>query len=149
MDAKKDFELIPHTADIQLRVYGDSLELFFHNAVVGMFQAVVPKAPGCTQVDGRLVCPQLPKHHDIEVTSPDIEALLVDFLSEALYLSDVCNEAYLDATIHEVNQTHIKATLHGVEISGFEVVEIKAVTYHNLQVRKVDGLWQADIVFDI
>ncbi len=145
----KDFEQLPHTADIKIRVYGTTLEEFFRNAVVGMFQEIGPRVPGCTIKNERVVCDELPEHHDVEVTAHDLISLLVDFLSEALYLSDVHDEAYLDATIHEVNDTHIKATVHGVKITGFEVVEIKAVTYHELEIKQVNGTWQADIVFDI
>ena len=79
----------------------------------------------------------------------DRDALLVDFLSDALYLSDVHNEAYPDVTIHELDNQNIHATLHGVKISGFEVVELKAVTHHDLRIIQKDGVWQADIVFDI
>lgn len=145
----KDFELLPHTADIKIRVYGANLAQFFRNALIGMFQAIGPKAPGCKQVQDRLVCPELPEKREIEVESFDLESLLVDFLSEALYLSDVHDEAYLEVDIHEVDEKHINATLHGVKITGFEVVEVKAVTYHDLEVKQVDGIWQADIVFDI
>ena len=146
----KDFELIPHTADIQLRVWGKTLPIFFRNAVVGMFQSIGPIVHGCTKEQGRLVCPSLPISHEVIIEGAiDFETLLVDFLSEALYLSDVYNEAYLDATIHEVTGNSIRATLHGIKVEGFEVVEIKAVTYHDLHVKQLDGMWQADIVFDI
>lgn len=144
----KDFEFIPHTADIQLRVYGTTLAALFRNALIGMFQSIKPQAPGCRVVDNRILCDQLPQHHTVEVQSFDRNTLLVDFLSEALYLSDVYNEAYLDADIHEINENKIKATLSGVAAT-FEVVEIKAVTYHNLNIIKTDDGWQTDIVFDI
>ena len=145
----KDFEQVPHTADIKIRVYGKTLADLFRNAVIGMFQSIGPQVPGCRVENERLVCDQLTVKHDIEVASIDLEALLVDFLSEALYLSDVYNEAYLDAKIHKVNDKSIQATLYGVKVTGFEVVEIKAVTYHELKIEQVEGLWQADIVFDI
>jgi len=145
----KDFEALSHTADIKIRVYGKTLEELFRNALIGMFQSIGPQAPNCIIRNDCLVCPELPKHHDIQVRSPDRIALLVDFLSEALYLSDVYNEAYLDAIIHELTETDIKATLHGIAVTGFEVVEIKAVTYHQLSIKQVDGMWQTEIVFDI
>jgi len=145
----KDFEQIPHTADIKMRVYGRNLAEFFRNALIGMFQSIGPKAPECRQEKGRLICPELPEKREIYVESIDLTSVLVDFLSEALYLSDVNNEAYLDAMIHEVDEKHIKATLQGVKITGFEVVEVKAVTYHDLDIKQLDGIWQADIVFDI
>lgn len=145
----KDFEQVSHTADLKIRVYGKTLADLFRNAVIGMFQSIGPQVPGCRVENERLVCDQLTVKHDIEVASIDLEALLVDFLSEALYLSDVYNEAYLDAKIHKVNDKSIQATLYGVKVTGFEVVEIKAVTYHELKIEQVEGLWQADIVFDI
>ncbi len=145
----KDFEFISHTADIQICVYGKTLKELFKNALIGMFQSIGPKAPECRREQQRLVCPKLPQRHLIEVSSIDLESLLVDFLSEALYLSDINNEAYLNATVHEVDQTYIKATVHGIEISSFEVGEIKAVTYHGLNIERIEGTWQTDIVFDI
>jgi len=145
----KDFEMLPHTADIKIRVYGKTLEDFFCNAVIGMFQSIGPKIPGCKIKNERVICDNLPERHTVQVESPDIGALLVDFLSEALYLSDVNNEAYLWADVQEVSQTKIKATLHGIKVEGFEVVEIKAVTYHEMDVQKIDGFWQTNIVFDI
>ncbi|BDC34917.1 archease [Candidatus Dependentiae bacterium Noda2021] len=145
----KDFELIPHTADIKLRVYGATHADLFKHAVVGMFQSIHPQAPTCHIKEGRLVCEQLPISRELGVNSPDINALLVDFLSYALYLSDVHNEAYLDATIISISDTFVKAILHGVAITGFSGVEIKAVTYHDLSIHNVNGEWQTDIVFDI
>lgn len=144
----KDFVLIPHTADIKLRVHGQTLEELFRNALIGMFQSIEPRAKTCKQERGRLVCDDLPEQQVLKVSAADRELLLVDFLSEALYLSDIHNQAYLDVDIHELNDTTIRATLRGVAIQGFGI-EIKAVTYHDLFVRQVHGAWRAEIVFDI
>jgi SHS2 domain-containing protein len=145
----KDFELLPHTADLKIRVYGTTLEQLFRHALIGMFQSIGPRSKNCKKKGERLYCPQLPQQHDITLQAHDLTSLLVSFLSEALALSDIHNEAYLDVVIHELDQNHIRATLQGVPIEGFEVVEIKAVTYHDLNIKKVDGAWQTDIVFDI
>jgi SHS2 domain-containing protein len=148
-----DFHLIPHTADIKLRVYGATMSDLFRNALIGMFQSIGPHvAPstGCTHVGDRLICPTLPARHTIELHAGDREQLIVDFLSDALCLSDIHNQAYLDAQIIEISDTYVKATIHGIEVTGFEVVEIKAVTYHDLYIKQMDdGSWQAEIVLDI
>ncbi|HRN78120.1 MAG TPA: archease [Candidatus Dependentiae bacterium] len=146
---KKDFEQLPHTADIKIRVFGDTKEELFANAVIGMFQVIRPQIDGCRIAHDRVVCDTLPIQHQVEVRSFQEASLLVDFLSEALYLSDIHNEAYLHVDVHELRDTFISATLHGIQVQGFEVVEIKAVTYHELEIKKVNGAWQADIVFDI
>lgn len=145
----KDFEQLPHTADLKIRVYGATPEKLFEHAVIGMFQVIHPKIPACRIEHERVVCDDLPIVHEVEVRSFDQISLLVDFLSEALYLSDVHNEAYLAANVHEISKTYVRATLYGIGVTGFEVVEIKAVTYHEMEIKQVNGMWQADIVFDI
>lgn len=145
----KDFELLPHTADIKIRVYGKTLAELFRHALIGMFQSIGPHAADCVIIDDRLLCKDLPRLHTIVIEAPSLESLLVDFLSHALYLSDVHNEAYLDATIHVISPIAVESTIYGVPVTGFEVVEIKAVTYHDLEVRQVNGGYQVDIVFDI
>lgn len=144
-----DFEILPHTADIKIRAYGKNKQELFCNALIGMFQAIHPIAPECIVENDRVVCATLPERHDIHIKAFDTESLLVDFLSEALYLSDVHNEAYFDVIFHEFADADIKATLCGVKITGFEVVEIKAVTYHELVIQENNDVWHADIVFDI
>ncbi|EKD23361.1 MAG: hypothetical protein ACD_82C00095G0003 [uncultured bacterium] len=158
---KKDFEVLEHTADIKIKVYGKTLEELFCNAVNGMFQAIGPKIDGCNILHDRIVCNNLPIERKVELEAIDMEVLLVNFLSEALYLSDVNNEAYFDLQVHELKKSFysfddsekdrfkICATLFGVKVSGFEVVEIKAVTYNDLSLKQINGVWQTDIVFDI
>ncbi len=145
----KDFELIEHTADLKIRVFGKTLQELFVNALKGMFQSIHPKASRCMYENDRLICPSLPKEHTLTIKSIDQVSLLVDFLSEALYLSDTNNEAYLDAKITHLNEQHLEAKIFGIAIDGFDVVEIKAVTYHDLEFKQINGLWQTDIVFDI
>ena len=144
-----DFEILPHTADIKIRAYGNTKEELFKNALIGMFQSVHPIAPHCHREDDRLICKELPEKHTIDISAPDQESLLIDFLSNALYLSDVYNQAYLDVTINELTSNHLNATVHGVAITWFEIVELKAVTYHDLTIKKHNNIWQVDIVFDI
>ncbi len=145
---KRDFEALPHTADLMIRVYGATLQELLSNALVGMFQLIEPEAEGCQRDGDRLVCPNLPRTHTVEISAPEPAMLLVDFLSEAVYLSDVHNEAYLAVTVHEFDEGHIKATLLGVPVKRFGI-EIKAVTYHNLEIKKTKDGYQVDIVFDI
>jgi len=145
----KDFQLVPHTADLKLIAYGKTLKDLFRHALIGMFQSIGPRSSDCSIANDRLVCSKLPIERDLQVSSSNRECLLVDFLSDALYFSDIYNEAYLDVVIHELHDKEIKATLKGIKVDGFEVVEIKAVTYHDLNIKKVDDSWQTAIVFDI
>lgn len=144
-----NFEIIPHTADLKIRVHGKDLPDLFRHALAGMFQSLKPIAPLCQYQGELLMCPKLPIERPIGINSPDQEALLVDFLSEALYLSDVYNEIYLDADFTVFGPKDLVGILKGVPITGLQESEIKAVTYHDLALRQQNGIWQTDIVFDI
>lgn len=144
----KRFDILPHTADFKIRVYGTTLPELFANACIGMFSCIGPQSKLCTQQGAEIICSTLPEQRTVEIKAMDKEMLLVDFLSEALYLSDVHNEAYLAVDMHAFTQTSLQAALHGVKVTRFDL-EIKAVTYHDLAITDNDAGWQVDIVFDI
>jgi SHS2 domain-containing protein len=136
---EKAYEILPHTADLKIRAYGASLPQLFSNALRGMFAALLPQKT----VPVNLV------EHTVTIHATKIEYLLVEFLSECLYLSDTHHEAYDQACITTLTPTTITATIKGYTISGLQESEIKAVTYHELAIEQKNGLWQATIVFDI
>ncbi|HEX2978281.1 MAG TPA: archease [Candidatus Babeliales bacterium] len=146
---QKKFQVESHTADLKIRVFGSTYEELFKNALIGMFQSIGPSAPNCSQKNNLLVCNDLPISRELNVYGENLEDVLINFLSEALYLSDVHNEAYLDAVVYELSAQALKASLKGVPVSGFEI-EIKAVTYHECHITKMaDGRWTTELVFDI
>ncbi|MBI2775164.1 archease [Candidatus Dependentiae bacterium] len=146
---QKKFEVESHTADLKIRVFGSTQEELFINALIGMFQSIGPSAVNCIKKKDYLVCQDLIVTRNSKVSGEKLEDLLVNFLSDALYLSDVHNEAYLDAVIHQLGTNVLKATLRGVPVLRFEI-EIKAVTYHECHITKTaDGLWTTELVFDI
>lgn len=134
----KNFEILPHTADLKIRIFGNSLKELFENSIYAMFASIEP-----IYTDGKDI------EFNVEIDSINRESLFVDFLSEALYLSDANSVAFKSASISEFSDTHLKAKLVGSSIARFEVVEIKAVTYHDLKIQKVDDSWMAEVVFDI
>ncbi len=146
---KHPYELVPHTADLKMNAYGVTLEELFTNALRGMFASIKPHGPHITYSGEEPKVTKYTATHKVVVRAPDRELLLVDFLSECLYLSDVHDEAYFDARFHTFNDTELEATIYGTQIDRFEVVEIKAVTYHELTIEKIDQVWRATLVFDI
>jgi len=145
----KEFERIAHTADLQIRAYGSTTKDLFRNALRGMFHTIEPISPLCRIENGQVVCSEYDVERTVSLEAPDQELLLIDFLSHALYLSDIHNEAYVDVTIDSLSDTKLTATLKGVTITGFLGPEIKAVTFHDFSIKNKNGRWHADIVFDI
>ena len=86
---------------------------------------------------------------EIKIKSLDLGALLVDFLSEVLYLSQVNKEVYTDIKFQKITDTKLEGELVGQK---FERIgsDIKAVTYHSLDIhQKKDRTWEATVLFDI
>lgn len=135
----RSFEIIPHTADVTLRIYGTTQADVFSNALVSMFESMEP-----------LWNKQSPRmQRTIAVKGPDREALLVAFLSEALYSGAVHHEAYHAVHILTCSDYECSAHLEGQSIAGYAGPEIKAVTYHDLSIISQPTGWQATITFDI
>ncbi len=145
----KQYELVPHTADLKMYAWGMTYEELFRNALRGMFASIKPKSPLITYQNEQIQISHYTVEHKVVVRSTDRESLLIDFLSECLYLADTHNEAYFDATFTTLSETEVEATIYGVSVTGYEVVEIKAVTYHDLQIEQIEGGWRATLVFDI
>jgi len=143
---KKEYEVLPHTADLRIRAYGKDLKELFKNMLKGMFESLKPAVVGFNPkfTDG---CEE--SEREIEAGSHDCETLLVNFLSEALYLSDVNKEAYLDADISDISDCKIKGVLKGTPITNFGSGEIKAVTHHGLYIKQVDDGYIAEVIFDL
>ncbi len=131
------FKLLGHTADLIIQAQGKNLEELFLETMRGMFETIVPN------VENEKIIKR-----QIEIESVDLKALLVDFLSEVLYQSDVNNETYIDVIFQELTDTKLKAVLHGKKIKSF-AEEIKAVTHHNLKIGKTKDGWEAEVLFDI
>jgi SHS2 domain-containing protein len=109
------------------------------NALLGMGENMKPE----------IKKPEEKVKREIRITSQDFTALLVDFLSEVLYLSQVNKENYFEAKFTKFTDKEIEAELSGQKVERFNE-DIKAVTYHGLDIRqKKDGGWETVILFDI
>ena len=146
---KKDFEFMEHTADIKVKIYGDSLKDLYTNALKALFQTVLPTAKGCKFKDGQEVCSSFPIKRKISVVSTNRELLLVDFLSEVLSLMDTHDEAYGDVAISFLSDQEIIATLYGISSCDIKGEDVKAITYHELSIEKIDDQWHAIVIFDV
>jgi SHS2 domain-containing protein len=72
-------------------------------------------------------------------------------LGELLYVHDVDNLLFRSFSIDELRDGSLKARARGVFDEKRHVMktEIKAVTYHQIQVKKEKGRWRARIIFDL
>ena len=136
----KDFEILDHTADVAIIAYGTDVKQAFINAARALFSLI-------TKLDDI----EETLYRDIEVTAPDEESLLVEWLNELIYLFDVENIVFKRFEISEFTGTRLKARSYGEKIdsSRHELkTGVKAATYHMLKVDKGDGC-KVQVLFDI
>ena len=131
---------INHTADTGLLIRGESLEELIVEATKGLTLLLAAEYQ---------VRPTM--RREIEVSAPDRAVLLVDFLSEILYLAQGDGLLAVKVWVHELSETVIKAELGLVSLAdiGGLKQEIKAVTYHGLEIKETGAGLEATIVFDV
>lgn len=132
------FKLLPHTGDWRIRASGSSLSEMFVAALYGMFAVAEPRKDEAA----------LTVFREFSVQSSEVSLLLVDFLSAALSYSDIYHEAYDRIEFDELSEIKAVGKFIGKPVAGFET-QIKAVTYHDLEVSKKDGQWEALVTLDV
>lgn len=130
------FEEIEHTADAALKVYGRDWSELLVNAARGMFSLMAhweDSQPSARQ--------------EISLQSLDAETLLVDWLSELLYLHEVQDLVFTSYEMVEVSLHDVRAVVTGTD-RWVPRTAIKAVTYNELHVEETPEGLTATIVFD-
>jgi len=137
---KRKYEIIDHTADLGLRVFGRTREDLFSHAARAMFDQIA---------DLRSIREDI--RRSVTVEAPGLEELLVYFLSELLYLFTGEGILLSKFTIKKMDDRHLEAEAGGERFSSARhrlKTEIKAVTYHNLKIERQGAGWKAEIIFD-
>lgn len=139
----KPYEIIEHTADVGLKANGATLKELFENAAKGMFEIIAGKVRTGTEVKKKI---------EIKREVEGLEELLVDWLSELLYIFDKETILFNDFRISELDDKKLTSESSGKKIdpaSATFQTEIKAVTFHDLKIEKaVDG-FSCTIIFDV
>jgi len=136
-----DYEILDHTADVCLRIYGKSFGELFENAARAMMELIT---------DREKINPS--QEIEIEVHGENIEELLVHWLQEILFLHEVKKMVFKDFRLNLISETHAKGKAIGekIDIDKHELsFDIKAVTYHNLKIEPINDKLKVDIVFDV
>ncbi len=139
-----DFEYLEHTADAKFRAYGKSLSQAFENAALAMLNVMVDT----TSVNNS-------SSLEVELSSSDLEGLLFDWLSEILFLFEVEEMVFGDVEIKELDisdeECSLSATIYGEKIDHSLHVfdtEVKAATYNDMRIEKIDSLWMVQATVD-
>jgi SHS2 domain-containing protein len=131
------YELINHTADLGIRVRSSGLAALFADAAGALVDLLGADSREETAVE------------EIEVEGLDTADLLVRWLQEILFLADTRGFRVSSMKIMEMEGTRLRAELAGSYGGSTLSHEIKAVTYHGLDIRHIDNCLEATIIFDM
>lgn len=137
----KRFEVLDHTADVGIIVYGEQLNSLFENAGEALFHLIT---------DLKKVRPRAERK--IAIGGKSLERLMVEWLTELLYLHDVENLLFKRFVVESVGGEGLKAKVKGeIFKEGVHVIKtgVKAVTYHHIEVRQEEKGWKAQIILDL
>ena len=88
----------------------------------------------------------------VEIEGKRTDELLADWLRNLLYKFNGDGYLLKEFGIEEINENGLKAGVRGekLDLSRHTLkTEIKAVTYHGLEVRKAGQGWEAQVIFDV
>ncbi len=135
------FEILEHPSDLGIKAQGSSLQEAFCSAAHGLISIIA----GSSVIESR-------ENREIFVSAIDRENLLVRWLTEILYLFDA--EKFLTGgiTFESFSDTALKARVKGEPYTATRhelKLDVKAITYHQLNIKEENGLWTARVFVDI
>ncbi len=140
------FEFKDHTADVQVRSWGKTLEEAFSQTALSLMATITPNLKKVSLLIEK----------KIEVNSEDKYSLCFDFLSEFLYLFDVEELVFREITVEFIKKLNngykLKATARGEKFdrNKHEIgTEVKAITYSFMNIEEKKNKVEIDITFDI
>jgi len=138
---KQDFIVLNHTADSGIMVCGTDIRNLFEKAAIAIMQIMVSSRHT-----------EKTRTIKLSLDEQDLPELMVRWLGEILYLFAGEKEVVTGIRIDSISPSHLDATLESVPFDPdlHEILcEIKAVTYHQIQVVEKDDCWEARVIFDL
>jgi len=135
------YQTFDHTADLGILVQAESPVALFEEAARALSEQICGPRPFAATGEIR-----------VTITGGDWPDLMINWLRELLYLVNGKHLVFGPVDIQLFTEFNLEAVVP-VDSAGCAphdmFNEIKAVTYHQLQVEPSDGGWLARIIFDI
>ena len=133
------FELLEHTADVRILAKGESKEKLFLAALEGLCEVILPGSSKSNENQIKI---------EVEVSSFDASSQIIDFLAEALYYMYEQNIILNKANFDDLDENYLKCILSGYKVDEFHE-DVKAVTYHEAEIKEENEVFSSIIVLDL
>lgn len=130
------YEEVEHTADIAIKVWAEDFNSLLIQAARGFYYLI-----GAKCINDEII------EKEVFIQEGSLESLLVDFLGELLfYIED--QFLFFDEYSFHKQDKGLRLLMKG-RLSQKPTLEVKAVTFHNLNVLVTDSGFTATITFDV
>jgi len=135
------YRRIDPTADCGIEVWGADIKSLFENAGLALFDLIA---------DSDRMKPAM--EYSIQVDGSDWADLMLNWLRELLYFWTGTELLVKEIDVMEIHEFQLSAT---IRLEPYDADrhrlnhEIKAVTYHRIQVRPSPEGWEAIVIFDV
>ena len=136
-----DFTFLDHTADMGIKIQGNTLINLYENAGKALIHLMF-----------EIRLPEKSTSSRISVSGHDLEDLMVRWLGEILYLFNGEGLVITSLGIESLSSSQLEAVLGATPFNplAHDVLrDIKAVTYHQIQVANKGNIWEARVIFDL
>ena len=138
----KNYEIISTTADTGIKCRGKDYQELLKNALAGLNGLLFEKTAWPHP-------PEEPVKIPLKLAGDSYENLTVKLLAEVLYLWEMNRQIAYEIEIIKISPTFLSGTLNTCFTEIKPAVEIKGVTYHNLQIQDENNHKSLKIIFDI
>ena len=135
------YELFDHTADMGIRIRAGTLS-----------ELLAPAGEALYAVIGDVKAGAESEPMSIDLSGEDPAGLLRDYLAEVLTLFDRDARMVTLADVASFTENHLAATVQTAKIDKRHSAlhrEVKAITYHELDIRSIAGGLEATLIVDI
>jgi SHS2 domain-containing protein len=129
---------VAHTGEIELEIQAPSYSELLVEAGRGLAELMLG-GPGSSDQE---------VHETAIVRAPDREGLLVAWLDELIFRSEIRGAIFTRFDLSLVGDLEVRAEIYGIAEPVLKTA-VKAATYHRLQVLNQNGSWQARVILDV
>ncbi len=135
------FEYFDHAADVGIRIRGESLPDLFVAGAQALMEWIGPAPASPESV-----------RENAQVEAETLDELLVRWLQEVLFIFQQRHAYITGAETLDIRGCRLKAVLTARvwdAAQGEKYQEIKAVTYHKLELSRDGPGWRASVILDL
>jgi SHS2 domain-containing protein len=138
------FNILDHTADAAIEVYGKDLSELFEHSASGMFSLII---------DIETIKPDIKQNYSFN--NSNLEELLNNWLNELLYVFESDKILFKEFKVKiskKENNFFLNGTASGEKYDPDKHIiysDIKMVTFHQLEIKTINNNLTTKIIFDL